>query len=409
MDVEFDHAISLLIIGGLIGVAIIVKWGLRKTALPALIGYLILGFLLKATGTATGLLSEEMIGHLGFMADIGVFVLLFRVGLESDVRGLLSQIRRAQGIWVGNVLLSAVLGYITSAYVLGFSLIPSLYIAVAFTATSVAVPVAIWRESDALKSSNGELLLDVAEMDDISAILLMAILFAVVPALINHETESLVPTILATGSLLLLKLLLFGGFCYLFSRFAEHRLLQFFERIHSRPDSMIMLVATGFIFSAIAGLIGLSIALGAFFAGLMFSRDPETTTLSEPFMVLYELFTPFFFIFIGLQVDPLIVGAAVVPGLILLVAAVIGKFVGTVVPALRIISSSGAILLGVSMIPRAEISMIIMSQGRELGESVVPQDAFAAMVLVSIMTCLISPFILQGLLNRWPQKEHSED
>ncbi|MGY8771545.1 MAG: cation:proton antiporter, partial [Pirellulales bacterium] len=291
MDIEWDHSVVLLLTGMLVASAILIKWGLRKTAIPALIG---------------------------FLADIGVIALLFRVGLESDLKGLLSQLHNVPGIWLGNVLLSGVLGYVASVYLLELPLIPSLYIAVALTATSVAVPVAVWREAEALESPNGELMLDTAELDDVSAILLMSLLFAAVPVLQGGENGELLTTILTTGGILLLKLLLFGGCCYAFSLFVEHRLTHFYKRIKPMPDPMLMLVATGSVIAALAGLLGFSIALGAFFAGLIYSRDSEAITINRPFGVLYNLFTPFFFIVIGLHIDPHLVTAAVVPGTILL-------------------------------------------------------------------------------------------
>lgn len=401
MEVEWEHSVVLLITGVLLVSAVLTKWALGKTSIPALVGYLVLGFVLRATGTETGFLTEGLTTHLGFMADVGVVALLFRVGLESDVKGLVSQLRNVPMIWLGNVALSGVLGYLASTYLLGFPQIPSLYIAVALTATSVAVPVAVWREAKALDCANGQLMLDTAELDDFSAILLMSLLFAAVPVLQSGSNGALLPTILATGGMLLLKFIIFGGLCYAFSRFVEHRLTAFFERIAPMPDPMLMLVASGSIIAALAGLMGFSIALGAFFAGLIFSRDPEAVKVSKPFVVLYNLFTPFFFIAIGLHVDPQLVMAAVIPGAILLAAAVVGKFIGTVAPAYRQIGLAGSCLLGVSMIPRAEIAMVVMEHGQELGESVVPHRAFAAMVMVSAATCIFTPLILRPMLTRW--------
>lgn len=400
MNPETETAIVLLLTGALIALAILIKWGLEKTGVPALVGYLFLGFLLRTTDSTGEFLTENTVRRLGFLGDIGVVALLFRVGLASDLKGLLSQLRNVPAIWLGNVLLSGVLGYVASAYLLDLPPVSSLYIAVALTATSVAVPVAVWRDAGALESPNGELLLDTAELDDVSAVLLLSLLFAVAPVLQAGADDALLPTILGTGGLILLKLTAFGGFCYVYSRFAEHRLTRFFERIEPMPDPMLMLVATGFVIAAVAGLLGFSIAMGAFFAGLVYSRDPEAVTVSRPFNILYELFTPFFFIAIGLHIEPQLVTAAVVPGVILLTAAVLGKLIGTVAPAYRVVGWTGSLLLGVSMIPRAEIAMVVMRHGRDLGESFVPQEAFAAMVMVSAATCILSPLILRPMLGR---------
>ena len=90
-------------------------------------------------------------------------------------------------------------------------------------------------------------------------------------------------------------------------------------------------------------------------------------------------------------------------GVIFLIAAVLGKFIGAAGPALISIGLKSAILIGISMVPRAEIAMIIIQQGHELGDWAVSPKVYAGMVLVSAITSMITPFILRNLLQRWPQ------
>lgn len=409
METELDHSTILLLTGTLIGVSLLIKSGFQKIGLPALVGYLLIGFTLRSTNLFPGVVGKSAATPLNFLADIGVVALLFRVGLESDFQALISQLRNASGVWFGNVLLSGLLGYLTANVILGYPLVPSLYIAVALTATSVAVPVAVWREAKALNSSDGNLLLDAAELDDVSAILLMSLLFAIVPILLSGENGALVPTILETTGKLTLKLLIFGGFCYLYSKFFEHRITRLFERLEPMPDPMLMLVSTAFLIAAFAGLLGFSIALGAFFAGLVYSQDPEAAQLSRPFAVLYDLFTPFFFIVIGMNIDPQLIMMVMLPGLMLFVAAVLGKVVGTMLPASPRIGWAGSFLIGLSMVPRAEITMIVMRHGQSRGEDVVPPEAYAAMVLVSAATCLLPPLILRPLIARKKQAAEADE
>jgi Kef-type K+ transport system membrane component KefB len=170
---------------------------------------------------------------------------------------------------------------------------------------------------------------------------------------------------------------------------------------------MIMVIGIGFIIAAVAGLMGFSVAIGAFFAGLVFSRDPRAVRMEESFTPLYEFFTPFFFIGIGLSIDPTMLITALGLGFILLIAAVLGKVIGAGGPAFLTLGSTGSLLLGVSMVPRAEIAMVIMERGYKLGDWAVPPEVFGAMAVVSAATCLISPVILRLLLKRWPQ--HAED
>jgi Kef-type K+ transport system membrane component KefB len=102
--------------------------------------------------------------------------------LESNLAGLLTQLKRASYVWLAGVAISAAVGYLAAAF-MGLALIPRLFVAIALTATSVGVSVGVWHEAGALESSTGELLVDVAEMGDISGIIFMALLFAIAPVL----------------------------------------------------------------------------------------------------------------------------------------------------------------------------------------------------------------------------------
>jgi Kef-type K+ transport system membrane component KefB len=114
--------------------------------------------------------------------------LLFRIGLESNITGLLRQLKRATIIWFGNVVFSGAIAYLTSYFLLGLAVIPSLFVAFAITATSVAVSVSTWEEARVINSPMGELLVDSAEMDDVSGLILMALLFAIA-LVIQGNTE----------------------------------------------------------------------------------------------------------------------------------------------------------------------------------------------------------------------------
>ncbi|MBE7385718.1 MAG: cation:proton antiporter [Leptolyngbya sp. SIO1E4] len=149
--------------------------------------------------------------------------------------------------------------------------------------------------------------------------------------------------------------------------------------------------------------LGFSVAIGAFFAGLIFSCNLEAVKLDASFDTFYEIFVPFFFIGIGLKVDLSILPLAPDLGIALLVVAVLGKLIGVAIPVLTMSGWANATLLGVSMVPRAEIMMIVMHHGLQLGEWAVPTRVFAAMVLVSTATTVLVPLILHPLLLKWPQ------
>ncbi len=403
VEPEFAVPHIIMVLGGVILLTILVGSGLKRVGVPSLIGFMILGLLLRVTDSHWAFLSEEAIRIFDFLATVGIIFLLFRVGLESNLPGLKRQLKPASIIWAGNILFSGILGYVMSYFALGLELIPSLFVAIALTATSVAISVAVWQEAKATNSPTGELLVDVAEMDDISGMVFMALLFAIAPMLREGLDSTVVGVLFETLGWLSFKLMGFGVFCVIFSRYLEHPITHFFRRIGETPAKLLMIAGFGLIIAALAELLGFSVAIGAFFAGLIFSRDPETVKLDTPLGILYDFFTPFFFIGIGLNIDPgtLITGIGI--GGALLAVAIIGKLVGTGGPARLTTGRTGSLLLSISMVPRAEIALVIMQRGLNLGEWAVPGQVFSGMVVVVAVTALISPIILRVLLKRWPQ------
>ena len=144
-------------------------------------------------------------------------------------------------------------------------------------------------------------------------------------------------------------------------------------------------------------------AIGALFAGLIFSRDPEAVKLETSFLPLHALFAPFFFIAIGLRIDPNSLGSAMGIGGALFVVAVLGKIIGAGGPALMTTGLAGATLIGISMVPRAEIAMVIAQQGRDLGDWAMPPEVYSSLAMISIVTCIISPFGIRWIIRKFPQ------
>ena len=124
-----------------------------------------------------------------------------------------------------------------------------------------------------------------------------------------------------------------------------------------------------------------------------------------PSLTSYEILTPFFFIYIGMKVDPATVAPSLGLAAILFVPATLGKFLGVAAPALRIVKRPDAVLLGLSMIPLAEIAMVIIYQCHQLGDDVIPDNVFAAMVVVSVMTSILAPLILRSLLTKQSRED----
>ena len=402
-----NFSMLILVVGVSIILTMLIRSASRRIGVPSIIGFMVLGFLLSVADVHVNCLSPAGEQVFEFLAKLGIITLLFRIGLESKISGLVHQLRKASFIWLSGVVFSGIAGFATCYYLLEIELINSLFVAVALTATSVGIPVGVWQEAGAVNTERGELLIDVAELDDISGIILMALLFAVVPVLRQGAGDSALAPLLAKAiGIITLKLVVFGALCALFSIYVERHITGFFRDIESSPDPMIVIAGIGILIAAIAGLLGFSVAIGAFFAGLVFSRDPKSVKIDTSFETLYEFFSPFFFIGIGLAIAPSSLTASLGLGFVLLIVAVLTKFIGHGLPTWLSSGWMSFLLIGISMVPRAEITMIIMQHGKDVGEWAVSDKTFTAMVLVSAATCIVAPIFMRNFMNKWQiQKE----
>lgn len=401
-------ATVVLLIGILIGLAQPLQAGAKRLRLPALIVFILLGLTLrwldKGLGESLRLLSAEGEGMLELLASIGVIFLLFRIGLQSDLTQMRRELRRATPIWLGNIVISAVAAYLTARWFLGWDQLASMLVGAALTATSVGVPAAVWQERQAASSPQGQLFVDVAEMDDISGVILMSLVLAVMPVL--EQQPDRIWSIIGWESLQALGLLLlFLAACAMHARWLQQPMLRFLKRLEPDPDQLLSIVALALVVAAIAGLLGFSLAIGAFFAGVMLSGN-ESVCRHRALTALYDLFTPFFFIGIGLKVDPGSLTTGLwLPLSALLSVAVLAKYLGTVVPALPMVDRRTAHALGLSMIPRAEIALIVASNGLAMG-GIISDQQYTAIVMTAILTCLLGGGLLhQAIPAEWSERE----
>lgn len=378
----------------------LVKHLLRRVHLPPQVGYVGLGIAIALLDARLEFRDARFDQTFAVLAGLGIVALLFRVGLRSHLRALLDKLPDASLIWAGNVAASFALGYVVTDVVLGLPPATALVIATSTSATSVAVSVAVWDDMRLLETDLGALLVDVAELDDISAVVFLAILLAVLPVL-EADGATMLAVVASTTGWTLAKLAAFVLGCYLFSYHLEEPFTQALrQRGASDTTLVITILGTGLVIAALAGMLGFSLAIGALFAGLAFSRDPDVVRSEGKFLYFYELFAPFFFINIGMQVDPeaLWTGAGI--GLLLFAVAALGKFAGTLLAAWRSAGPADAATLGISMVPRAEIGLLVLFACNEVDSRLVPPELFAGTVIASVLSCLAAPLLLRRRLAR---------
>lgn len=350
-----------------------------------------------------GLPVERVIEILG---EIGVILLLFEVGLESNVRQMLS---------VGtSSLLVALLG-VAAPFLLGWGvgkwLLPDqsylvhLFLGAILTATSVGITARVLKDLGKTGLRESRIILGAAVIDDIVGLVILAVVSGIIVA-----AESGGPGIGAAAiSLIVGKALLFLVVALVAGQWLSPRLFWLAARLRGGnlllPTSLLFLFAL----SIVAGKIGLATIVGAFAAGLVLDelhyselKQREQRGLEELLQPLLGFFVPIFFVYMGYRVDLSFFARPELLGLAgaLTLAAVIGKQICGLGVAER---GLDRLSIGLGMIPRGEVGLIFASIGLGLtagGEPIVSEATYGAVVIMVILTTLLTPPLLKWSLGR---------
>ncbi|MCC6175251.1 MAG: cation:proton antiporter [Chloroflexi bacterium] len=327
------------------------------------------------------------------IAELGVVVLLFVVGLETRLSDILRVGARAGIVAVAGVVLPFLLGYAFAAAV-GKTSIEALFIATSLVATSVGITARVLADLGTLHSVEARIILGAAVIDDVLAMIVLA----VVSALGQTGTVSI-----ASIGLIAAQAIGFTAFVALAGRHAVTRWSANLERLrlNDAPFVVAMLAMLGL--AALAAQIGLAAIIGAFLAGMVFAELREQYELERKARPLYELLVPLFFVITGSRVDWRVFLDAQVLGLALAVTAlaIVGKLVACGLSAWGLAGRSMAIV-GVGMAPRGEVGLIVANIGMSLGA--ISGTTFSIVVIMSLLTTIVVPPALTALYNRRPEE-----
>jgi Kef-type K+ transport system membrane component KefB len=357
---------------------------------PAVLGELLAGLILGPS--VLNLFNLPLFREPGLaaeiheLAQIGVILLMFTAGLEIELTDLRASGRPA--------ILGGFLGVVTplamgvfGAMAFGFPLYDAVFIGIVLSATSVSISAQTLLELGRLRSKEGIALLGAAVIDDILVIMTLSVFVVFV------EGGGTLSGIL----LQLAQMLLALGAASLIAWFLFPRIAEWGRQLKASEGLLTVVLALALILAwATEYLGGVAAITGAFLAGVGLARSHLRSEIEAGLhRVAYAFFVPLFLVDIGLQadarqLDPTIIIFTVVLVLIAIISKILGSGFGA---RLGGFSWRSALRLGLGMISRGEVGLIVAGVGITLG--ILPDDQFAAIVLLVLVTTLITPILLR--------------
>lgn len=356
----------------------------RRLGQPSVLGQLLVGVLLGPA--ILGWL--EPTPFIKEVAEIGVVLLMFMAGLETDFAEIRRTAVAALLVAVGGVMLPFVGGWgLATAW--GYAGATAIFIGVLLVATSVSISAQTLRELGQLQSRPGVTILAAAVLDDVLGIIVLSLVLGAVGGEgAANGGESI--------GLLLVKIVAFFGVAGLVGWKVLPSIIRWVSRFEAKIAVLTVGIAIALTFAYAAEMAGLAGIIGAYLAGLMLSlSDFKEQLLHEVEQPAYTLFVPFFFTSVGLTATFSGLSAPFLLFLLVLVlVAIITKVVGAGVGAkLAGFDTGSALGVGAGMVARGEVGLIVAAIGLERG--LLQSDLYTAMVFVSLLTTLVTPPLLK--------------
>ena len=321
------------------------------------------------------------------MAQVGAIILLFNAGLETDLRQFLRHAGPASLVAIGGAALPFALGAaatVAFGFAGSFTDPTALFIGAIFMATSIGISVRILGDLRRLDTPEGVTILAAAVLDDILAILVLTIVIG-----IAVEGEFSV----ASVGLVTLKTLGFWAVLTGVGILLSKRISNLLNKFQVSGSALVLAVALAFFSASLTESFGLAMIIGAFSIGLALSGTELSHRLDEPFRGVVAVFIPIFFVVMGTLVDVTALGGVWVFGIAFTAVAVVGKIGGSAVPALLTgFNRLGALRIGAGMLPRGEVTLIMVGVG--ISQGVIEMELFGISIMMIIASKILASLIL---------------
>lgn len=353
----------------------------RRIRIPAVVGQILIGIVLAPA--ALGWLQG---GHtIEVLSEIGVILLMFLAGLESDLGVLKKNFKPALLVALAGVIVPLLVFWGVTT-MMGYAFSTAIFYGIVFAATSVSITVEVLQEYGKLSTKAGSIILGAAVVDDILAVLALSIF---------TSTQS------SSGNL---PKQFFMEFLFLLFLVLVHKSIpkvwRFVEKLPVYAKNTTAALILCLVLSLLADAAGMSAVIGSFFAGLALSQTDVSHKIEEySSAIAYVVFIPVFFVSIAISVTFESIFEHPILILFFTLLAVLTKFV----PAYFIgkttgLTTSDSALVGTGMVSRGEMALIIAQIG--LASQVINSDIYSELVIVIILSTLIAPFLINLSLKK---------
>jgi Kef-type K+ transport system membrane component KefB len=345
---------------------------------PAVVGEILTGVLLGPSVLSIITKNETN----GALAEMGVILLLFTVGLEVNASELLKVGKQALLVAVLGVIIPFLAGFLLMVS-WGATFTQEVFIGAALVATSVGITARVLASMNKLSTKASQIILAAAVIDDILGLLILSVVSSLARGQLNY-LELSVTTFLSIGFMLFM--LLVG------TKLAQ-RLLPQVNRLRISQALFVVALTLCFGLSWLATIAGVAGIIGAFLAGIALGESTEKTDLHHQISAIMEFLLPFFFVGIGLQLDLSVFRDqnVIFLAVIVTILAIVTKILGCGIPTLPA-GRKLAMQVGCGMVPRGEVGIIVAQLGLSIG--VLTAQLYGVVVFMAVVTTLVAPPLL---------------
>ncbi|GAB4383119.1 MAG: cation:proton antiporter [Elainellaceae cyanobacterium] len=339
---------------------------------------------------------------ISVLSELGVIILLFEIGLESDLKELIRVGPQAAVVAVIGVAVPFTLGTTGLIALFGVPAVPAIFAGAALTATSIGITAKVLAEIQRLSSREGQIIIGAAVLDDVLGIIVLAVVSSLAK---TGEIEIVnVISLIVGASVFLIGAILLG-------RFLSPYFVALIDRLQTRGQIILPSLTFAFVLAYIGAAIQLEAILGAFAAGLVLAETEKHKEIEEQVIPIADILVPVFFVVVGAQTDVSVLNPFNPDnreGLIIATFLVLVAIIGKVVTGLGVFGQPGInrLAIGVGMIPRGEVGLVFAGVGSATG--VLSESLEAAIIVMVILTTFLAPPLLRVVFKEAPAAETLE-